>query len=67
MLSRGSSGGAGAPPAGGRTLVPVEQIVADIAAMGFPPGRVWDVVRRLEAGGQAVDLNVIIDRLTRGG
>jgi hypothetical protein len=63
----GGGGGPGGGPGQQRTLVPVDQIVADIAAMGFPPGRVWDVVRRLEAGGQAVDLNVIIDRLTRGG
>ena len=65
------------PPAGGRTssgssratshAVPLEQVVQDICAMGFQRHQVMAVVNRMQNDGQAIDLNVIIDRLTRGG
>ena len=35
--------------------------------MGFERHQVMAVVNHLQNNGQAVDLNVILDRLTRGG
>lgn len=64
--------GHGAPSAPGgpaRTQtrsVPLEAVVQDICNMGFERGQVLAVVSNLQAAGQSVDLNVILDRLTRG-
>ena len=46
--------------------IPLEQIIQDITAMGFQRHQVMTVVNNLQRDGQAVDLNVILDRLTRG-
>lgn len=57
------------PPVESRTsskAIPLEQIITDIAAMGFQRHQVMQVVDTLTASGQSVDLNVILDRLTRG-
>lgn len=57
------------PPVESRTsskAIPLEQIITDIAAMGFQRHQVMTVVNSLTASGQSVDLNVILDRLTRG-
>ena len=44
--------------------VPLEQIIQDIAAMGFQRHQVLAVIQELQKSGQNVDLNVILDRLT---
>jgi hypothetical protein len=73
-----SAGGSSAPPArggGGGSVggastatraVPLDQIVTDICAMGFERPRVMGLISSMQRSGQAIDLNAIIDRLTRG-
>ncbi|KXZ47712.1 hypothetical protein GPECTOR_33g594 [Gonium pectorale] len=46
--------------------VPLDKIIADIAQMGFSRGDVMNAVNSLQASGKALDLNTIIDKLTRG-
>jgi hypothetical protein len=46
--------------------MPLEQIISDIAHMGFERHQVMAVVNQLQSAGQSVDLNVILDRLTNG-
>lgn len=41
----------------------MEQIIADISAMGFHRQQVMGVINELQRSGQNVDLNVILDRL----
>lgn len=43
------------------------QVIQDVANMGFHPNDVRRVVNEIMQSGQSVDLNVVIDRLTRGG
>ncbi len=43
--------------------MPIERVVDDVAAMGFSRSEVRAVLRELMDQGQAVDLNVVLDRL----
>lgn len=53
------SGGGGGPS----QLLPLDKVVSDIVAMGFSHSQVMSVVRQLQASGQGLEMNVIIDRL----
>ncbi len=44
----------------------LEDIISDITAMGFERHQVMAVINAMQKQGQAVDLNVVIDRLTNG-
>ena len=46
--------------------VPLDKVVDDVAAMGFSKASVHEVVRRLTANGQSVDLNIVLDEVMRG-
>ena len=52
-------------PQGGGALVPVEQVVEDLARMGFNRDLARMEATRLVDSGQPMDVNVIIDRLSR--
>jgi hypothetical protein len=49
-----------------RSSVRLDDIIADITAMGFERHQVMAVISAMQKAGQAVDLNVVIDRLTNG-
>jgi len=68
MGSGGTSGGGGpqAQPRTNTRSVRLEDIITDITAMGFERHQVLDVINIMQKSGQAVDLNVVIDKLTRG-
>ena len=57
-----------APPAAPPTTraVPLEQVVDDVAAMGFSRHEVRAAVTALAAAGRSVDLNIVLDRLMNG-
>lgn len=68
-LQSAPSGGSGGPPPQAKPTsraVPLEQIITDITNMGFERHQVMTLVSNLQKSGQAVDLNMIIDKLTRG-
>ncbi|XP_010551915.1 PREDICTED: actin cytoskeleton-regulatory complex protein PAN1 [Tarenaya hassleriana] len=65
MASAVSSGGSGSPRSGNR--VPIDDVVDKVTTMGFPREQVKATVRRLTENGQAVDLNVVLDKLMNGG
>lgn len=46
--------------------MPLDQIITDITNMGFQRHQVMTLVNNMQKNGQAIDLNVIIDKLTRG-
>ncbi len=46
--------------------MPLDQIIMDICQMGFERHQVMSIISGLEKRGETVDLNVILDRLTRG-
>ncbi|KAL8200750.1 hypothetical protein R6Q57_012089 [Mikania cordata] len=58
----GSSSGAGS---GNR--VPIDDVVDKVTNMGFPRDLVRATVRKLTENGQAVDLNVVLDKLMTDG
>jgi hypothetical protein len=62
----GANGAPGGPGGTASRTVPLDQIIADIAQMGFGRSEVMAAVSSLQASGKAVDLNAIIDKLTRG-
>lgn len=64
-LPRAAGGPRGQAQTQTRT-VPLEQIITDIAHMGFERHQVMAVVNQLQQAGQSVDLNIILDRLTNG-
>ena len=47
--------------------VPIDKVIEDVSAMGFTREQVRSVVRKLTENGQAVDLNVVLDKLMNGG
>ncbi|KAJ7970798.1 pollen-specific leucine-rich repeat extensin-like protein 2 [Quillaja saponaria] len=57
----GVSGGSGSAGTGDR--VPVDDVVDKVTSMGFPRDHVRATVRRLTENGQAVDLNIVLDKL----
>lgn len=63
--SGGGVGGTGSPSAGNR--VPIDDVVDRVTNMGFPRDHVRATVRKLTENGQAVDLNVVLDKLMNEG
>ncbi|GMH24222.1 hypothetical protein Nepgr_026065 [Nepenthes gracilis] len=59
------SSGSGSGGTGNR--VPIDDVVDKVTGMGFPREHVRATVRKLIENGQAVDLNVVLDRLMNGG
>ena len=43
--------------------LPLERVIDDVASMGFSRREVREVVLEMMQSGQAVDLNVVVDRL----
>ncbi|GIL92550.1 hypothetical protein Vretimale_18963 [Volvox reticuliferus] len=60
-----SAGGSGGGGTVSRT-VPLDKIISDISQMGFSRAEVHAAVNNLQSSGKALDLNTIIDKLTRG-
>ena len=46
-----------------RVDLPLERVIDDVASMGFSRREVKEVVLEMMHSGQAVDLNVVVDRL----
>lgn len=61
----GVSGGSGSSTTGNR--VPIDDVVDKVTNMGFPRELVRGTVRKLTENGQAVDLNVVLDKLMNDG
>ncbi|KAI4375340.1 hypothetical protein MLD38_013223 [Melastoma candidum] len=55
------SGGSGSAGSGNR--VPIDDVVDKVTSMGFSRDQVRATVRRLTENGQAVDLNIVLDKL----
>ncbi|CAG9462984.1 unnamed protein product [Pedinophyceae sp. YPF-701] len=53
-----------APPPASGTRVTLDRLVDDIAAMGFAPFEVREVVQPMMARGEKIDVNVVIDKLS---
>lgn len=69
-LPTASAVGAGSGPgAGGGTgnRVPIDDVVDRVTTMGFSRDQVRATVRKLTENGQAVDLNVVLDKLMNEG
>lgn len=63
-ISSGGSGGLDSPRSGSR--VPVDDVIDKVTSMGFPRDQVRGTVRTLTENGQAVDLNIVLDKLMNG-
>lgn len=63
--SGASGSGAGAGGSGNR--VPIDDVVDRVTNMGFPRDQVRATVRKLTENGQAVDLNIVLDKLMNDG
>lgn len=61
----GASGGPGSPGTGNR--VPIDDVVAKVASMGFPRDHVRATVQKMTENGQSVDLNKVLDKLMSDG
>ncbi|KAH6791045.1 hypothetical protein C2S51_006051 [Perilla frutescens var. frutescens] len=61
----GSGSGSGAGGSGNR--VPIDDVVDRVTNMGFPRDQVRATVRKLTENGQAVDLNIVLDKLMNDG
>ena len=46
-----------------RVDLPLERVIDDVASMGFSRREVRELVLDMMQSGQAVDLNVVVDRL----
>ncbi|GMI67077.1 FLOE3 [Hibiscus trionum] len=55
--------GGGPAPSGPGNRVPIDDVVDKVTSMGFPRDHVRATVRKLTENGQAVDLNVVLDKL----
>ncbi|XP_039042779.1 leucine-rich repeat extensin-like protein 5 isoform X3 [Hibiscus syriacus] len=62
-LPTASGVGGGPAPSGPGSRVPIDDIVDKVTSMGFPRDLVRETVRKLTENGQAVDLNVVLDKL----
>ncbi|CAH9067953.1 unnamed protein product [Cuscuta europaea] len=58
---------ASAGSTGSGNRVPVDDVVDKVTLMGFPRDQVRETVRKLTDNGQAVDLNVVLDKLMNDG
>ncbi|KVI02468.1 mediator of RNA polymerase II transcription subunit 15 [Cynara cardunculus var. scolymus] len=64
----GGGGGASSSGSGnGGNRVPIDDVVDKVTNMGFPRDQVRATVRKLTENGQAVDLNVVLDKLMTDG
>lgn len=66
----GGGGGGSASSSGsgnGGNRVPIDDVVDKVTNMGFPRDQVRATVRKLTENGQAVDLNVVLDKLMTDG
>ncbi|VVB14495.1 unnamed protein product [Arabis nemorensis] len=63
-ISSGGSGGSDSPRSGSR--VPVDDVIDKVSSMGFSRDQVRGTVRTLTENGQAVDLNIVLDKLMNG-
>lgn len=61
----GVNSGSGSTGAGNR--VPIDDVVDRVTNMGFPRDHVRATVRKLTENNQAVDLNVVLDKLMNEG
>ena len=59
----GSSAGSSSGSGSGGNRVPIDDVVDKVTNMGFPRDQVRETVRKLTENGQAVDLNVVLDKL----
>ncbi|KAL0331940.1 UNVERIFIED_CONTAM: hypothetical protein Scaly_2095500 [Sesamum calycinum] len=61
-------GGSGSGSGGGSgNRVPIDDVVDRVTNMGFPRDQVRATVRKLTENGQAVDLNIVLDKLMNDG
>lgn len=61
-------GGAGSGSSSGSgNRVPIDDVVDKVTNMGFPRDQVRATVRKLTENGQAVDLNIVLDKLMTDG
>ncbi|KAB5521096.1 hypothetical protein DKX38_025415 [Salix brachista] len=66
-LPTASGIGSGSGSSGTGNRVPLDDVVDKVTNMGFPREHVRDTVQKLTENGQAVDLNVVLDKLMNGG
>nr|XP_043606917.1 putative uncharacterized protein DDB_G0294196 [Erigeron canadensis] len=62
-----ATGGSGGSSSGSGNRVPIDDVVDKVTHMGFPRDQVRATVRKLTENGQAVDLNVVLDKLMTDG
>ncbi|KAG8366894.1 hypothetical protein BUALT_Bualt16G0015400 [Buddleja alternifolia] len=61
------TGGGGSGSGGAGNRVPIDDVVDKVTNMGFPRDHVRSTVRKLTENGQAVDLNIVLDKLMNDG
>ncbi|PIN21824.1 hypothetical protein CDL12_05457 [Handroanthus impetiginosus] len=66
-LPTASAVGSGSGSGGSSNRVPIDDVVDRVTNMGFPRDQVRATVRKLTENGQAVDLNVVLDKLMNDG
>ncbi|XP_019161701.1 PREDICTED: putative uncharacterized protein DDB_G0294196 [Ipomoea nil] len=66
-LPTASAVGGSSSSVGSGNRVPVDDVVEKVTHMGFPRDQVKETVRKLTDNGQAVDLNVVLDKLMNDG
>ncbi|CAE5965746.1 unnamed protein product [Arabidopsis arenosa] len=66
MVSAVSSGGGSSSPRS-ESRAPIDDVIDRVTTMGFPRDQVRATVRKLTENGQAVDLNVVLDKLMNEG
>ncbi|CAN8299807.1 unnamed protein product [Cochlearia groenlandica] len=63
---RNSGSGGSDSPRSGSGGVPIDDVIDTVISMGFPRDQVRGTVRTLTENGQAVDLNIVLDKLMNG-
>jgi len=66
MVSAVNSGGGSSSPRS-ESRAPIDDVIDRVTTMGFPRDQVRATVRKLTENGQAVDLNVVLDKLMNEG
>ncbi|KAM2682804.1 hypothetical protein EV1_044505 [Malus domestica] len=62
-----SGPGGSSPSSGSGSRVPIDDVIDQVATMGFSRDQVRAAVQKLTDSGQAVDLNVVLDKLMNDG
>ncbi|CAA7038701.1 unnamed protein product [Microthlaspi erraticum] len=62
-----ASSGTGSSSPRSESRVPINHVIDRVTTMGFPRDQVRETVRKLTENGQAVDLNVVLDKLMNEG